>query len=109
MSPHAIFKAEKSKYAPNFAGLSLINKPFESVGFVSSRKATLIAIFSTQMAMRMCKPYLETVETAFPSNPSVGTIRLQFEENWMKWAIIRYYLKSKYLAPLYAPQQQVCL
>ena len=109
MSPHALFKAERSKYAPNFSGMTISSKSklFESVTFASSRKATLIAVFSTQMAYRMVKSYLEAVESTFPSNPSVGVVRVQFEENWVKMAIIKYYLKSRYLRPLYTPEQQV--
>ena len=109
MSPHALFKAERAKYAPNFTGwtISEPRKSFESVAFAAERKATLIALFSTQMASRMCKPYLEAIESAFPSNPSVGVVRVQFEEHWAKMAIINYFLKSKYIRPLYTPEQQV--
>ena len=57
----------------------------------------------------MCKPYLEAVESTFASRPSVGVVRVQFEENWMKWAIIKYHLVSRYLRPRYTPEQQVCL
>ena len=111
MSPHAIFKADKSKYAPNFTGITISSPTqyFQSVSFTAGKKATLLAIFSTQMAYRMCKPYLETVESMFPSDPDVGVIRVQFEENWMKWAIIKYFLRSSTLRPQYTPVQQVSL
>jgi hypothetical protein len=109
MSPHALFKAERSKYAPNFTGYTIgsPSKYLESAVFASSRKATLIAVFSTQMASRMCKPYLDAIEAAFPSHPLVGVVRVQFEENWAKMAIIKYYLASRHLRPLYRPEQQV--
>jgi len=109
MSPHSLFKADRSKYAPNFTGVTIASpgKRFESSSFAASRKATLIAIFSTQMAYRMCKPYLEAVESAFSSNPAVGVVRIQFEDNWMKMALVKYYLKSKYLRVMYTPEQQV--
>jgi hypothetical protein len=109
MSPPALFKAERSKYAPNFTGttISSPSKYFESMIFASQRKATLIAVFSTQMAFRMCKNYLEPIESTFKSNPAFGIVRVQFEENWMKMAIIKYYLKSRYVRPLYTPEQQV--
>lgn len=108
MSPHALFKATKAKYAPNFTGqtISSPSHKFEAISFAAERKATLIAIFSTQMAHRMCKPYLEAIESSFSSNPDVGVIRVQFEENWMKMALIKYYIKNYYLRPLYTPQQQ---
>ena len=111
MSPHALFKADRAKYAPNFVGqtISSPSHHFESVKFAASKKATLICIFSTQVASRMCKPYLEAVESTFASRPSVGVVRVQFEENWMKWAVIKYHLVSRYLRPRYAPEQQVCL
>jgi|SRR5277367_1304614 hypothetical protein len=111
MSPHALFKADRAKYAPNFAGetISSPSQHFESVKFAASKKATLISIFSTQVASRMCKPYLEAVESTFTSNPSVGVVRVQFEESWMKWAIVKYYLVSHYLRPRYTPEQQVFL
>ena len=60
------------------------------------------------MASRMCKPYLEAVESTFTSHPSVGVVRVQFEENWAKRAIIKYHLVSRYLRPRYTPEQQVC-
>jgi hypothetical protein len=109
MSPHAIFKADKSKYAPNFTGITISSptQHFESISFAAEKKATLVALFSTQMAYRMCKPYLEVVESTFPSDPDVGVIRVQFEENWMKWAIIKYFLRSSTLRPQYTPEQQV--
>jgi len=109
MSPHALFKADKAKYAPNFTGHSIspAGTRFESVVFAASRKATLISIFSTQMAYRMCKPYLEAIESAFPLNPSVGVVRVQFEENWAKMALLNYYIKSKVLQSRYTPEQQV--
>ena len=111
MSPHTLFKAERSKYAPNFTGTTISSptQHFESMIFAAGRKATLIAIFSTQMASRMCKAYLQPIEEAFQSNPNFGIIRVQFEENWAKMAIIKYYLKSRYLRPLYTRQQQVCM
>jgi hypothetical protein len=83
MSPHALFKADRAKYAPNFVGqtISSPSHHFESVKFAASKKASLICIFSTQVASRMCKPYLEAVELTFASRPSVGVVRVQFEEN----------------------------
>jgi hypothetical protein len=109
MSPHTLFKEDQAKYAPNFTGRSISPEAshFESVLFAAGRKATLIAIFSTQMAYRMCKPYLEAVEGAFPSRPEVGVVRIQFEENWAKMALLQYYIKAKVLQPLYTPEQQV--
>jgi ATP10 protein len=109
MSPHALFKADRAKYSPNFVGqtISLENKQFDLVEFASTKKATLIAIFSTQMAYRMCKPYLDAVENTYPLHPSLGVVRVQFEENWAKMALIKYYLKSRYLRPRYTPEQQV--
>ena len=109
MSPHALFKAERSKFAPNFIGTTISSptKHFELMTFASQRKATIIAVFSTQMASRMCKSYLESIESEFKMNPAFGIVRVQFEENWMKMAIIKYYLKSRYLRPLYTPEQQV--
>jgi hypothetical protein len=76
-------------------------------GFAAERKATLVGLFSTQMAYRMCRPYLEAVESAFPSDPSVGVVRVQFEENWAKMMLLRYYIMSRYLRPLYTPEQLV--
>ena len=109
MSPHALFKADRAKYAPNFVGntISSPSQHFESIKFAASKKATLISIFSTQMASRMCRPYLEAVESTFSSHPSVGVVRVQFEENWAKRALIKYYLISRYLRPRYDPEQQV--
>ena len=109
MSPHILFKEDQAKYAPNFSGrdISPAGKNFESAAFAASRKATLISIFSTQMAYRMCKPYLEAVEDAYSSHPDVGVVRIQFEDNWMKMALLQYYIKSKVLQPRYSPQQQV--
>jgi hypothetical protein len=111
MSPHALFKADKAKYAPNFSGQTITSpaKDFEAVTYCATRKATVFAIFSTQMAHRMCKPYLEAIEEAFPSDPRVGIVRVQFEEHWAKMAIIKYYLKSRYLQPMYSLDQQVTL
>jgi len=111
MSPHAIFKAERSKYAPNFTGITISSpgKDFQTVSFAAEKKATLVTFFSTQMAYRMCKPYLEAVESTFPSHPAVGVVRVQFEENWMKWAIIKYVLRGSTLRPQYTPEQQVHL
>jgi hypothetical protein len=111
MSPHALFKSDKAKYAPNFTGQSIAPgggaKVFESATFAAERKATVIGLFSTQMAYRMCRPYLERIESAFPSNPSVGVVRVQFEENWAKMMLLEYYIKSQHLRPLYTPEQQV--
>ena len=109
MSPHAIFKAKHSKYAPNLTGLSIAqpSKPFESVTFAASKQATLIAFFSTQMAHMMCKPYLEAVEKAFPSHPSLGIVRIQHETHWAKMALVKYLFVKKYIRPLYTPEQQV--
>jgi ATP10 protein len=109
MSPHAFFKADRAKYAPNFSGMTIgpSIRPFESAVYAASKKATLLGFFSTQMAARMVKSYLEAVEKAFPSDPSVGVVRVQFEENWAKYALIRYYIMSRYLRPLYTPEQQV--
>jgi|SRR5579871_3271395 len=109
MSPHALFRADKAKYAPNFIGQSIVPGAgrFESVIFAAERKASLVALFSTQMAYRMCKPYIEAIETTFPSNPDVGVVRVQFEENWAKRAILQYYIVSKVLRPMYTPEQQV--
>jgi len=109
MSPHALFQSDKAKYAPNFTGqdISPVGPHFESVVFAAARKATLMGIFSTQMAYRMCKPYLEAIEDAFPSHPDVGVVRVQFEENWAKMALLQYYIKSKVLQQKYTPEQQV--
>jgi hypothetical protein len=111
MSPHALFKADRAKYAPNFTGqtISSPSRNFESVLFARDRKATLIAIFSTQMAHRMCKPYIDAIESSFAGNSKVGVVRVQFEENWMKMALIKYYIKGSYLRPQYTPRQQVSL
>ena len=109
MSPHALFKSDKAKYAPNFMGQSIspLGEIFESVTFAADRKATLVGIFSTQMAYRMCRPYMEAIESSFPSNPLVGVVRVQFEENWAKMMLLQYYIKSRYLRPQYTPEQQV--
>lgn len=109
MSPHALFKSDKAKYAPNFTGQSIApeGEAFESVTFAADRKATVVGLFSTQMAYRMCRPYLEAVESSFPSDPSVGVVRVQFEENWAKMMLLQNYIKSRYLRPLYTPEQQV--
>ena len=109
MSPHALFNPENAKYAPNFTGYSIspAGQYFESVTFASHRKATLISVFSTQMAYRMCKPYLEAIEGAFPSHPGVGVVRVQFETNWAKMALLKYYIKSNVLRKMYTPEQQV--
>src|ERR1700738_1701631 len=109
MSPNALFKSDRAKYAPNFTGqtISSPTQHFEAVNFCANRKATLIAVFSTQMAYRMCKPYLDIIEGSFSSDSRGGVIRVQFEEHWAKMAIIKYYLKSRYLRPLYTPTQQV--
>jgi hypothetical protein len=111
MSPQALFRSDKANYAPNFTGrsISLSSREFEAVTFCAEREATVIAVFSTQMASRMCKPYLEAVENAFPSDPRVGVVRVQFEEHWLKMAIIKYFIKGRYLRPLYTPEQQVYL
>jgi hypothetical protein len=109
MSPHALFKVKYAKFAPNFVGksISVPEKHFESVTFAAARKATVIAFFSTDLGYSMVKPYLEAVEEAYPSNPSVGVVRIQHEEHWVKWLLVNYYLKSRYLRPLYTPEQQV--
>jgi hypothetical protein len=109
MSPHALFRSEKAKFAPNFMGktISSPSQPFQSLQFAASKEATLIAIFSTQLASRMCKPYLEAVESTYGDNSKVGVVRVQFEENWAKMAIVKYYVASRYIAPQYTPQQQV--
>jgi len=109
MSPHAFFRADRAKYAPNFSGMTIGPSiiPFESAVYAGSKKATLVGFFSTQMAARMVKPYLEAVENAFPSDPSVGVVRVQFEDNWAKYALIRYYIMSRHLRPQYTPKQQV--
>jgi len=108
MSPHALFKGDKAGYIPNFRGttISSPSKEFDTVVYAGSKKATLIALFSTQMAHRMCKPYLDAVKTAFPAHSDVGVVQVQFEENWMKWALIKYYIQS-YIRQQYTPEQQV--
>jgi ATP10 protein len=109
MSPHALFKAEKAKYAPNFVGQSIssTSKRFELATFAATRKAALIGIYSTQMAHRMCKPYLEAVESTFAANPAVGVVRFQFEDHWAKMALLKYYIKPKVFQKQYTPEQQV--
>ena len=109
MSPHALFKSDRAGYAPNFTGktISLPSRQFEAVTFCASRKATLIAVFSTQLGERMVKPYLMAVENAFPLDSRVGVMRVQFEEHWAKMALIKYFLKSRYIRPQYTPEQQV--
>jgi len=111
MSPHALFRSDKAKYAPNFTGQSIApeGEAFESVTFAAERKATIVGLFSTQMAYRMCRPYLEAVESAFPLDPLVGVVRVQFEENWAKMMLLQYYIKSRFLRPLYTSEQQVIL
>jgi hypothetical protein len=111
MSPNAIFKAEYAKYAPNFVGRTITapSKHFESVTFASSKNATIIALFSTQMGFTMCEPYLDAAESTFASDPSFGVIRVQFEEHWAKRALIKHYVISHHIRPLYTPEQQVFL
>jgi len=109
MSPHALFRSDKAKYAPNFTGKSIApgGHLVETVTYAAERKATLLGLFSTQISYRMCRPYLEAIESAFPSNPSVGVVRVQFEEDWAKRMLLQYYIKSRYLRPQYTPEQQV--
>ena len=65
MSPHALFRSDKAKYAPNFTGKSIApgGQLVETVTYAAERKATLLGLFSTQISYRMCRPYLEAIES----------------------------------------------
>jgi hypothetical protein len=59
------------------------------------------------MGYRMCKPYLEAVEKEFGSDSQVGVVRVQFEVNILKWALLKYYISPKVLRLSFTPEQQV--